>query len=81
MIVKVDLFVQLEGGDVIDPRMVQRFMSKLLGEKFSIMYGPNRFGDVQMRLSPEEFKFLKQLGIKSDSVFILTEEQALTKLK
>jgi hypothetical protein len=79
MIVKLDVFAQLKGDDIIDPRMVQRFCSKALGEYLSVRFGKS--GTDRIEFTPVEFEFLKQLGIKSDKVIILTEEQAFSKLK
>jgi len=79
MIVKLDVFAQLKGDDIIDPRMVQRFCSKALSEHLSTVFG--KTGNLSLEFTPVEFEFLKQLGIKSDKVIILTEEQAFSKLK
>jgi hypothetical protein len=45
MIVKLDVFAQLDGSDIIDPRMVQRFCSKALGNIYRFVSGnPEQIG-------------------------------------
>jgi hypothetical protein len=76
MIVKVNVFVQLDGKDIIDPQMLQRFVSKIAGELIVRTYS-----NTSLRFSSGEHEFLKQLGVKSNDFSFLTEEQALAKLK
>jgi hypothetical protein len=52
---------------------------KSLGEYLSVRFGKS--GTDRIEFTPVEFEFLKQLGIKSDKITILSEEQAFSKLK
>lgn len=79
MIVKLDVFAELDGEDIIDPRLVQRFLSKSVQEFLSRWF--NEGNSSPIKLSKSEFDFLKQLGIKSDKYTFLSEEQVLRRLK
>lgn len=74
MIVKLDVFIQLEGEDILNPGMIQKFMSKSVSEYLERKV-------TSLVLEKHEFEFLKQLGIKSKEYSFLSEEKVLKLLK
>lgn len=77
MIVKLDIFVQLETDGIMDPKLVQRFLSKSVGE-YLARKGKNL---IPIKLNKSEFEFVRQLGVKSPDLIFLSEEEVLKKLK
>lgn len=73
-IVKLDVFIRVEGENLIDPGHLRRFYSKTVLE-----YLKEKFPS--LKLSKSEFDYVKNLGIKSNEFSFVSEEEVLKVIK
>lgn len=73
-IVKLDIFIRVEGENLIDPGHLKRFYSKNVSDFLKEKYP-------SLKLSKSEFDYVKGLGIKSDKFTFASEEDVLKVIK
>lgn len=74
-IVKLDIFIRIEGENLIDPVHLRRFYSKAVTAWLLSKSGGN------LKLSKSEFDYVKGLGVKSDKITFSSEEDVLRVIK
>jgi len=77
-IVKLDIFIRIEGENLIDPVHLRRFYSKIVTEYLLEKQKSNYGG---LKLSKSEFDYVKGLGVKSDKITFSSEEDVLRVIK